>query len=270
MGDLAGVSVVIPCFRCIKTIRRAVDSIAEQTLRPSEVILVDDCSGDDTLSELYKIQYSHPEGWIKVIASEKNSGPGTARNLGWESATQPYIAFLDADDSWHPQKIEFQYSWMLNNSDVTLSGHAFTQIDSSDNSQKVSLQTKVQFTPVKCKHLLMSNYFATSTVMVRSDINQRFIDGSHYCEDYQLWLNICFSGLKCHYLKSPIMAYQYKAAYGQFGLSSALWKMEKGELAAFRYLYKKNHIDVFTLSSISAWSLLKFTKRLVASSFSRK
>lgn len=270
MDDFAAVSVVIPCFRCTKTICRAVDSIAEQTLRPSEVILVDDCSGDDTLAELYKIQYRHPEGWIKIIASEKNSGPGTARNIGWEAATKPYIAFLDADDSWHPQKIEVQYGWMDCNPDVTLSGHAVSQTDSSIHHKKASLLTKEEFIPVKCKNLLMSNYFATSTVMVLSDINQRFIDGNRYCEDYQLWLNICFSGLKCHYLKTPVMAYQFKAAYGQGGLSSALWKMEKGELAAYRDLYQKNHIGMLTLSLITAWSLLKYTKRLITSSLSRK
>ena len=128
MLELAKVSVVIPCYRCADTIARAVTSIAEQTSRPAEVILVDDCSGDDTLATLYELQAEYPQGWVKVIESPKNAGPGTARNLGWEAATQAYIAFLDADDSWHPQKIEMQYGWMSKNPEVALTGHTCQQL----------------------------------------------------------------------------------------------------------------------------------------------
>jgi len=109
---IAPVSVVIPCYRCGATIKRAVDSVAAQTLRPAEVILIEDGSGDNTLEQLYRVQGEHPKDWIKIIALEKNSGPSFARNTGWDAATQPYIAFLDADDSWHPQKTEIQYQWM--------------------------------------------------------------------------------------------------------------------------------------------------------------
>lgn len=119
----ADVSVVIPCYRCSDVIERAVTSVWEQTLRPAEVILVDDCSGDGTVDTLYALQKKFPPNWIKVIELEQNSGPGEARNAGWAAASHSYVAFLDADDSWHPQKIEIQYSWMIEHPDVVLTGH---------------------------------------------------------------------------------------------------------------------------------------------------
>lgn len=106
MSKQAQISVVVPCYQCAKTIEQTIASIAAQTCLPSEVILVDDCSGDDTLQKLTHVKNSYPDGWIKVLSLITNSGPGAARNAGWKSATQPYISFLDADDVWLPVYIE--------------------------------------------------------------------------------------------------------------------------------------------------------------------
>src|SRR5690606_11478324 len=107
----------------MNTVVRAVASVDAQTLLPAEVILVDDSSGDGTLNVLYSLQEKYTPGWIKVLALPENVGAGEARNAGWEMATQDYIAFLDADDSWHPQKIEIQYEWMRSHIDVSFTGH---------------------------------------------------------------------------------------------------------------------------------------------------
>ena len=99
--------MVVPCYRCAATIERAIASVAAQTQRPQEVILVDDASGDETLQQLYSLQSQYGE-WIKVVALTTNVGAASARNAGWNVATQPYIAFLDSDDAWHPQKVAIQ------------------------------------------------------------------------------------------------------------------------------------------------------------------
>ena len=104
----APVSVVVPCYRCADTIGPSVASIAGQTLRPAEVLLVDDCSGDGTLQALHDLASRYPQGWVKVLTSARNGGPSQARNIGWAHASQDYIAFLDADDTWAPAKIELQ------------------------------------------------------------------------------------------------------------------------------------------------------------------
>ena len=118
------VSVIVPCYCCAATIETAIESVARQTARPAEVILVDDASGDDTVAALRRLHHRHGADWMKVIRQEQNGGPSVARNAGWAMATQPYLAFLDADDSWHPRKVELQYGWMAAHPEVALTGHS--------------------------------------------------------------------------------------------------------------------------------------------------
>jgi len=266
MSKKADVSVIIPCYRCCDTITRAVKSIAEQTMLPAEVILIDDCSGDETLTKLYQIQSAYPKGWIQVVALSENVGAGMARNAGWEVTSYRYIAFLDSDDSWHPQKIEIQYGWMEKHPGVSLTGHAWQQgtdgkllhglVDYSINN--------AEFSEVSKSKLLLKNYFSTPSVMLRRDIALRFSMGKRYSEDYQLWMKICFADLKCHFSFLPL-AYLYKRAYGEAGLSSALWKMEKGELAVYVSLFNSKKIKVITLIFLLGFSITKFLRRVVVS-----
>lgn len=264
MSEQAQVSVIIPCYRCTDTIDRALMSIAAQTMLPAEIILVDDCSGDGTVAALYRVQAKYPRGWIQVISLSMNAGPGTARNVGWAAATQPYIAFLDSDDSWHPQKIEFQYNWMQLHPDVVLTGHGCKQINEGKDFFEKTYSSKIDldFYAVSKKQLLLANRFPTRSVMLRRDIQQRFADSKRYCEDYQLWAEICCAGLRCYRSDLPL-AYLYKAAYGEAGLSASLWKMEKGELGAYLTIFKKGYIGVIEMALFSVWSFARFMRRLV-------
>ena len=264
MFEQADVSVIVPCYQCANTIARVVTSIAEQTLLPAEIILVDDCSSDDTLSILEKIQSMYPSGWIKVVSLPNNHGAGMARNAGWEVATQRFIAFLDSDDSWHSQKIEIQYNWMLKHPDVMLTGHACMQVIDESLPNDIADFSDITFNKITEKQLLLKNYFSTPSVMLHRDITQRFPDGKRYTEDYHLWLTICYSGLTCCFSTVPL-AYLYKAAYGEAGLSAALWKMEKGELDAYISLFKCKRIQITTLIFILGFSIVKFFKRIVIS-----
>lgn len=263
MPEQAQVSVIIPCYRCADTIDRALASVAGQSKLPAEVILVDDYSGDDTLAALYRLQASYPQGWIHVIPLSENSGPGTARNVGWEAATQPYIAFLDSDDSWHPQKIEVQYDWMRSHLDVALTGHSCQQVNEEKSFIKKNYFpiVDIEFYAISKKQLLLTNRFPTRSVMLRRDILQRFAEGKRYCEDYQLWAEICCAGLKCFRSDLPL-AYFYKAAYGEAGLSASLWRMEKGELGAYLKIFKNGYIGHINFILLSAWSLARFMRRL--------
>ncbi len=256
----APISVIIPCYRCTDTIVRAVDSINNQTLKPTEVILVEDCGGGDTLNILYRLQNSYPHNWIKVIALAENGGPGTARNIGWEAATQPYIAFLDADDSWHPQKIEIQYNWMAKHPNVTLTGHK-SRILKDKNYIKTSSQVITNGPKqVKKNQLLLSNMFPTRSVMLHRNIKQRFKNGKSHSEDYLLWLQICLNHQTCYKFNNEL-AFLYKEEFGEAGLSSQLWNMEKGELLNYQTIYKQNLINIWQLTFFSIFSFLKFLRR---------
>ena len=213
----APVSVIIPCYRCAATIGRAVESAIKQTLPPEEILLVEDDSQDEgrTLATLYRLQAGlHDEVVIKVIPLPKNVGPGGARNAGWNEAQQPYLAFLDADDSWHPQKIEIQYTWMISHPDVALTGHRSVIVRPDEVPGDLPEQFNVR--PVAGRSLLISNCFPTRSVMLRRNMTNRFDPAKRYAEDYLLWLQIVFAGQSAYLFDLP-MAFSYKADFGGGG-----------------------------------------------------
>lgn len=256
----ANVSVIIPCYRCKDSIGRAINSILQQTLLPCEVILVDDASHDGTLEVLHEIAKKYP-GWIKVIELKINAGAGGARNKGWAAAVQSYIAFLDADDSWHPEKIRIQYEYMLDNKSVAVSGHHCDIFKNRD----VSFAVPITFNRKKIKpfFLIFKNGFSTSSsVMLKREVPFRFAKGKRFGEDFYLWQQIAFSGLPVVRIELPL-AYIYKKLYGEGGLSAQLWEMEKGELDNFICLYKSGVLNDCLFVIACLCSILKFLKRII-------
>ena len=256
----ASVSVVIPCYRCTDTIVRAIKSVADQTLKPYEVILVEDCSGDDTLDKLYDLQNKYELDWIKVIALSENSGPGTARNIGWNASKQDYIAFLDSDDSWHPDKLKIQCNWMIQHPDVDVCGHVCSVLNGAVASVEVPDELKV--TPIRKIDLLLANRFSTPSVMLKRSIPIRFEEGSYFAEDFFLWQRLSCQHYKIIRLEL-ILGYLHKEKFGGSGLSGQLWEMERGELRNYLNLWKEDCINVVAFVVFSMVSLTKFFKRLL-------
>jgi glycosyltransferase involved in cell wall biosynthesis len=255
----AEVSVIIPCYRCVDSIRRALTSVFEQTLRPFEVLLIDDYSGDGTLEFLYQLRDEFPENWIKVIALPHNMGPASARNAGWECASQPFVAFLDSDDSWHPQKTQIQLAWMKSHPDVSITGQdCIAIIDESNDG--THLINDLPFHEVSGNQLLASNRFSTSSVIVASSMTIRFFSGKRYCEDYLLWCHAKFAGYKCYRYLAPL-AYSYKPRYGDSGLSGNLWRMERGELFVYSFLFRQKMIGLGAYATFGLWSVIRFVRR---------
>lgn len=261
----APISVVIPCYQCADTIQRAVESIARQTLVPAEVLLVDDQSNDGTLERLQHLRDMHEAGWIRVLSSGSNGGPSVARNTGWNAASQPYIAFLDADDSWHPQKIEIQYGWMAAHPEVALSGHRFSL--KRDLAPPEAVPCPVEATSFSRRELLLSNRFSTPTVMLRRSIVNRFEEAKRHSEDFLLWLEICLEGQPFASLSADL-TYLHKAPYGEGGLSSELGAMTRGELDTYARLFRKGYISRAEYAFLRCWCRLKHLRRLALQSVS--
>ncbi len=256
----APVSVVIPCFRCAGVISRAVDSVAAQTFRPLELILVDDAGGDSTISELYRLQKQHGEDWIKVLRMNKNEGPSAARNAGWNAAKGQYVAFLDADDAWHSQKIEIQHGWMSRRSDIALTGHRCEII--SGKTQDSVIVEPARSSRISPSHLLLINQIPTRSVMIRKELSFRFDPEKRHSEDYLLWLEIALSGHGV-WLLDTTLGYSFKAPYGQSGLTENLWRMEKGEIDTYRKLHRKGLLTGLSTCFFIGFSVLKYFRRLL-------
>lgn len=268
-SELAPVSVVIPCYRCTETIERTLSSVFNQTWRPRQVILIEDYSGDDTLNKLYELQKNYSNDWIQIIEMPKNCGPGSARNAGWDHATQPYICFIDADDAWHIKKIEIQLNWMINNPKSVLTGHDRLIVKDTKIIPSFEIQNEnYKFRKINRTMQLFSNNFSTPTVMLRRCLPYRFAPGKRYSEDFLLWSEICLDRNDCFYISLPL-ALLFKSPYGDAGLSSNLWLMEKGEIDNYLRLKDSQRISYSEMLFYTSTSLAKFIKRLISISIKR-
>jgi glycosyltransferase involved in cell wall biosynthesis len=257
----APVSVIIPCYRCRATIERAVSSVARQSVLPAELIVVDDGSGDGSLEHLHGLASRHVPGWMRVLSLPENRGAADARNVGWDSAAQPYLAFLDADDAWHRRKIEIQLGYLTAHPGVTLIAHGREILYAPDVPDREI--GPVSALAVSRRSILMSNnFFAPTVMMLRRDLPHRFLKGRRHVDDHLLWMQIVCSG--GHFVRlSPALAFTYKKPYGESGLSGQLWRMEKAELQNYWLLRRDGYIGAGGAVALTAWSLAKFARRLL-------
>ena len=97
-------SILIPTYNIATVVERAIRSAAEQTLAPLEILVIDDCSTDGTVDVVQSLQREIPA--LKLVRTQVNGGPSAARNVGFETATGEWIALLDGDDAWKPERLE--------------------------------------------------------------------------------------------------------------------------------------------------------------------
>jgi len=249
MPNECDVSVVVPCHNCAGTIRRAVGSAIHQTCPPREVILVDDASDDNTPHVLREL-VDNGNGRVRAVTLRDNGGPGVARNAGWNVATGVYVAFLDADDAWLPQKLEQHTRWMNTHPECVFSGHELQGKSAGSSAWRW----------VALRALVFSNPFRPSTVMIRREVAARFDERKRFSEDYALWLNLVADGARGAVLDAPltqVFATQWLAG----GLSKNLWQMERAELENYYALKDRRKIGGRAWLSASVWSMTKFFRR---------
>jgi len=254
------VTAIVPCYRCAATVHRAVASITAQVSPPAQVVLVDDCSGDGTLDALREVQRGLGKDRVTIVTLSQNRGAGGARNAGWNVASGEYVAFLDADDTWHPRKLQIQYAFMRARPEVVLSGHAHARIAESeplDRPLAKSGHRMISFT-----QLLLSNRFVTPSAMVKRDVAHRFLEGARHMEDHLLWLEIAADGSPVARLDETL-AFLYKAPFGASGLSANLMDMEKAELGNYRRLKERGAIGATAMCALQSYSIAKFMRRLL-------
>ena len=260
-GSTLPVSVVIPCYRCAETIVRAVESVFAQTRLPEEVWLVEDGSSDGgrTITALKALEAKYGPV-VRLIVLPKNGGAAAARNAGWESATRRFVAFLDADDAWHPRKLEIQCDWMMRHPETTLTAHdsAFSRTEVPCESM---LPPEWEAIEVRPWSLLASNRLPTRAVILRRDVGLRFDPDMRRSDDYLLWLRIVLGGGRAAFLPLPL-ACHFKASYGEGGLSQDLWAMEKSELNVYARLYRDRLLPLVALVPLCLLSLAKHCRRV--------
>lgn len=178
------VSVIMPTYNSEDTVVRAIESVLGQTYLNWELLITDDGSTDRTSIYLKAIELQDRR--IQVVYLEKNVGAGLARNRSIENASGRYIAFLDSDDSWHPEKLERHVMFMIRGN-VALSYTAYNVYD-IDNQfvRTVKIKNKVTI-----DDMLKSNYIGCSTAIYDvSLIGKFYMSSIRKRQDYGLWFSI--------------------------------------------------------------------------------
>jgi glycosyltransferase involved in cell wall biosynthesis len=235
------VTVVVPCFNTGATLDRAIASVAEQTQPPVAVILVDDKSTDDTAD---RIRVASGKKWpfsIHSVFLGENRGAGGARNAGLDAVREAttYLAFLDADDLWLPQKLERQIGWMESHPLVKWTAHRCAVIGS--HKQSVFAGTSPMVVPITRRRLLLRNSIATASVVARTPLLSRFRPGWRHCEDFMLWMDWLRAGQSA-VMVEEVLAYLGRPPGTPGGLTGERVAMYRGEVRVVQELQRAKQL----------------------------
>lgn len=237
----APVSVIIPTFNSAHFLEEALDSVLAQTVAPQEIIVVDDGSTDDTAARLQRyagrIHYRY----------QRNQGVSAARNQGLDLATQEFVAFLDADDVWHPRKLEVQLAAFRFSPELGLLGtRAFSW--PAPEFPRLDGCVPCRLTPVSWPQLVVKNRLCTSTIMVRRAVLEqagRFDTAIQGPEDRDLWLRLTERAASAN-LELPLSgtrevpgSVSRQAARCQAGMVRILRKLDERRVWAGRWLLRR-------------------------------
>lgn len=181
MNDL--VSIITPAYNAEKTISETIDSVLNQTMKDWEMIIVDDCSTDKTVEIVQS--YMREDSRTRLIKKEENSGVAAARNIALNEAKGKYIAFLDSDDLWLPEKLDKQISYMHMKKCV-LCYSAYRKFDTAGKNKDVKVPAKM-----KADDVLKNTSIACLTVIIDQDKSGKVqMPLSTHCEDNCTWYSI--------------------------------------------------------------------------------
>jgi len=166
MTDRPLISVIIPCYNAERTLLRTLESVRAQTYRPIEIFAVDDASRDGTLHLLREQEAAG----VQVIAQPSNSGAAAARNAAIAAAQGEFLAFVDADDEWYPDKLERQLQLIANNPAVTMVGCRCEVLRPDGVRIPVNPQREPPVGHDAWKTLLHHSYYVPSTLMARAAV----------------------------------------------------------------------------------------------------
>ena len=194
------VTVITPVYNASKFLPRLLTSVSNQREISYEHILVDDCSQDGSYDLLYEIALSNPS--VKVLRLPVNSGPVIARNAAIKQASGKYLAFLDADDYWMPNKLSTQVKFMEeNDAAISFTDYRFISEDGSLMGDRIS-----GFNSIGWSLHHMTRYLGCLTIMVNREKNPDFIfpniTPAYRAEDFLAWSQLIKNtgpALRCPY-----------------------------------------------------------------------
>ncbi len=243
------VSIITPTYNCGEFIARTIDSVQAQTYKNWEMIIVDDRSKDNT--EEIVAEYMKSDSRIKYHLLDVNSGAAVARTTAMKLANGSYIAFLDSDDIWTPEKLERQIKWMEEH-DYAFSCTAYEQIDEKDNLLGKTIKT---IEKTDYNRLLLDCPVGNSTVMYNVEKMGKFeVPNIRKRNDDALWLQMLKKEKYIWGMPDVMMKYRIR----ENSISSNKFKVIKYHWILYRDI---EHLSVFrSLFHIFYWCVIKVLK----------
>ena len=200
------ISIITPAYNCAKTIDDTIKSVQNQSYTNWEMLIVDDCSTDDTAAIVRR--YAENDNRIRLICLSENSGSAVARNVAIRNARGRYIALLDSDDLWKTEKLEKQFMFMQSNDYA----FTFTAYDVFRNLSDTKRKIFAAPTKINYKQYLQNSIIGCLTVMIDKEQIPDFHMESGYLEDVLTWM---------YYLRKGITAYGLNENLASYRLSSS-------------------------------------------------
>lgn len=239
------VSVIMPAHNSERTLAEAVDSVRSQTYSNWELVIVDDASRDHTLALAHQLAGDDPR--FRIVALEQNVGVAEARNRGIKAASGQYLAFLDSDDLWLPNKLQVQIDFMRSHG-VAFS---FAQYRRIGLDGTVGNAIRIPRT-VSYEQLLRGNSIGCLTVVIdRNQVPEVSMPQIKH-EDYVTWLRI---------LKQGHTAWGIPEDLARYRVATASVSSDKRRSAGWTWnIYRR--VEGLSLLK-SAWCFLHYTARAI-------
>ena len=235
------ISVVMPNYNGHRFVERSIDSVLSQTYQNFELIVVDDCSKDDSLSLIQHKAQS--DSRIRVIALEHNAGVANARNVGIKEAKGEYIALLDNDDLWTEDKLERQLALAQKGADIVYCSYDFVDEQSNPIKKPFIVPSQTNFSK-----MLASSVISCSSCFIKTELMQAHpFDPSFYHEDYVLWMEL---------LRVCPVAYGDRQVLMHYRQVTGSRSNKKGNAARERWNTYRKALKLNVLTS--AWAFVRY------------
>ncbi|RKL68298.1 glycosyl transferase [Salipaludibacillus neizhouensis] len=246
------ISVITPSYNASKYLEATIKSVLAQKYSNWEMIIVDDCSSDNSVDIIKK--YANEDERIRYVVLSTNSGAAVARNTAINESKGNYIAFLDSDDQWFPEKLHEQLMFMQKNN-LAFSYTSYINIDEKGEKEGSIVEVPSE---VNYKQLLKQNVIGCLTVMLNKDmIGQVEMVNIRTRQDYVLWLDLCKRGFRAVGIQKPLSKYRIV----ENSVSSNKLNMAKQNWKVYRDIEKLGLVkSVYYFIQYALLKIIKYTK----------
>lgn len=238
------ISIIMATYNAEKTIRKAIDSVLSQTYTEWELLVVDDCSQDQTAAIVG--DFSLKDSRVRLIQNEQNKGVSFTRKHGLQEAKGAWIAILDSDDAWMPDKLQRQVELQIKtDAELLFTGSAFMDADGNEIDWYLHAPDTITY-----RQLLKQNLLSNSSALVKKELYEKhYAVGDAMHEDFAVWLGILKEGRKAYGVDEPLLIYRID----QNSKSGNKVKAAIMNWNTYRYM----GLNLFTSFYYECWYVLK-------------